>query len=169
MFIRRWLTREPQAKEYWRALFGALAICLAYDAISIIAIIHLGVKSVRSPLHFSTLTPWFPFLMLALVALEELTYRYLPVRLACEIYKNTRGFGFWMIIVISSVIFGCIHGSLSAVLFQGVQGFFLSLVFLKFSGMGKKPEKGFVATMIIHFMSNVAKVLLILSLGGRSI
>lgn len=50
----------------------------------------------------------------------------------------------------TSAYFGYAHGGVGNMLIQGVVGVILALTYLKVSGYGSAPFKGFAATMLLH-------------------
>ncbi len=88
-----------------------------------------------------------PFFLLAYVGvvfpiLEEILCRFIPLSLAMLCGND---YATWSVVVISSVIFGALHGSWKHVLTLGVVGMVLSWLFINF---------GFVSCSAAHITNN---------------
>jgi hypothetical protein len=83
------------------------------------------------------------------IFLEEIIFRLFPILIAKKVGLTTRGI--LIVSVISSVIFGYIHGSMACkIFFQGVYGFLFCILFLKCGGLRLNGLKAFKASFSAH-------------------
>ena len=95
----------------------------------------------------------FLFVILLVVFLEELFFRWFPYFIAV---KSNDKFIWFMAVIWATVGFGRLHGaSLGNVLAQGVMGIVFSVVFLKCGGMNKKFKKALFCSVLFHYMYNL--------------
>ena len=96
---------------------------------------------------------------------EEIIFRVIPLTIAHYIKEYTNYKTIWIpIAILSSLIFGYLHGSFGNILFQGVSGFFLSFIWVKVSE-DKEINKlkiywimPTIVTGLIHFGFNLTLV-----------
>jgi membrane protease YdiL (CAAX protease family) len=69
----------------------------------------------------------------------------LPIGIVSWIWGKENKIFLWPVIIISSVIFGLIHGSWRNIFLQGSVGIVLSMAFLK---------GGYVSSVVAHFFCN---------------
>jgi len=88
---------------------------------------------------------------------EELLFRFLPfliIFLPKYQFSNKQIFSF---VVLSSCIFGYVHGDFRAIFVQGVIGAYLSLIFWRYSFRLKNWRgmiNGLIASTVVHFLYN---------------
>lgn len=75
--------------------------------------------------------------------IEEFAFRLLPIAVIMVLTNNKTAL--WVVIIISSVIFGYIHGAWYNIFIQGVSGVVLSLAYLK---------GGYVSSVTAHATHN---------------
>ncbi|MCD4762050.1 CPBP family intramembrane metalloprotease [bacterium] len=137
----------PDNKELW-FIFKIIGIYTAL-ILSVAFLTAFWGNSLNRPLPIQIYSA-FHYLFVA--AEEEAFYRFVPLVLAVE-YWGT-GEKTMVVIIISSLIFGFIHGSYVSLIIASLLGFLLSIVFLKLGGSKKKYLKPYVAIVIIHAMIN---------------
>ena len=81
--------------------------------------------------------------------LEEFIYRFVPIKLTRR-FTDSKSV-LWIVIILSSIIFGLRHGSPYNILVQGIGGFILSLAFLK---------RGYWCSVTAHTTLNSIAILL---------
>ena len=97
---------------------------------------------------------WWKLLFAAVVAvplIEEGLFRFLPIRLTQTIFRSRKtmlGVALCVVICVSSVLFGYLHGGLLFIPIQGVYGLLLSWLFLK-------NNNSFISIWIAHVALNV--------------
>lgn len=107
-------------------------------------------------------------LVLVLMApLEELFFRFLPL---LWIRVNRRPLcAIIMIVIASSVVFGYLHGNSYNILFQGVLGILLCVIYLKAGGYEGKHVQALFMSSVVHFTYNVIVCISALFNGGTVI
>lgn len=99
---------------------------------------------------------FFMFLMGA--PIEEMIFRYFPSLIIFGLFgiKNSKNMLLVIMgVLVSSAIFGLVHGSINNIFIQGVAGVEFWFVFLYSSRMFKDPEVGIISSSAIHFLSNM--------------
>lgn len=86
---------------------------------------------------------------------EEALFRLLPISAVFLICGKKNKFILWPVIILSSIVFGRIHGSWHNVFIQGLGGIVLSVAFLK---------GGYVSSVIAHAVFNFV-ILVIIVIG----
>jgi hypothetical protein len=112
----------------------------------------LQVEQVSYAFYFPT-----PLFMLWVAVKEEVMYR-LPIAVLMEMRIP-----YWVIIPVILFIqlyFGFKHGSIEHILFQGVGGIMLCVLFLKCGGMQRKYGKALMSVVLAHY---ILKIILLLS------
>ena len=90
-------------------------------------------------------TPLLFNLLIASPMVEEVLFRLLPIGIVSRIWGKENKIVLWSVIIISSVIFGLIHGSWRNIFLQGSVGIVLSMAFLK---------GGYLSSFIAHSYCN---------------
>ena len=94
------------------------------------------------------------YLIISLVVVaplsEELLFRYLPIRITQRF--NARKWVLYLVIIVSSIIFGYVHGSWHFIFIQGVGGLILSSAFLR---------GGYASSVTAHAVHNIICLLLV--------
>ncbi len=108
---------------------------------------------------------WFTggsLLLLTMLAEEQL-FRLLPlgitafflVRLGL-IYESVGLAVLLLVALLSSLVFGLIHGNAGNIFIQGFAGVLLSITFLKWGKLGLEPLSGLFAAFALHVANNLA-------------
>lgn len=146
--MRGWLSKEPKTlREYLESILFLFLVCKASMIVGVIFVEVFLPKSFsggenREPTVFQAIViaPFF----------EELLFRapflYLAVRY-CRLFLLPT-------VLISSVIFGYVHGDISNIFIQGVAGILFSVTFLKCGGMAGKFLKPTLSGMVFHAVLN---------------
>ena len=157
-----WLEKEWTGKK---VVLYILAMDVAYFLVGTAIIMAfekfgIGVSSLPSDAveMAKTLTYNLPANMIGEVVLEELLFRAVPLFLA--VWLGARRTGLLVVILISSAIFGAIHGNLPHVFIQGFFGVIASVGYLKFGGMDGKILKPFTCVTVSHFLYDCTMFLL---------
>lgn len=162
----RWLEREARVREAPLYIFGFFALHLWYTAIAVWVINTFGIEipATEQDRHTTSILQWhFPLLLMYWALMEEFLFR-VPVGIAAEFLGKSA----WVIVpmvIISSVIFGWIHGSYHRVFLQGVGGVLFCILFLKCGGLSGNYPKALASSTIAHALFNGALVIISLSLG----
>lgn len=124
-----------------------------------------------SYLHFKALRPGIPILtwefpghVFSLAVMEEMVFRFALLGGAVQIWGAA-----WpvlLIIIISSIIFGLMHGDPVNVLIQGVGGVVFCIVFLKCGGFDQNFLMALMIVAITHCIFNTIVAFFNL-LGGQ--
>lgn len=158
-----WLEDEAIGFEVVSLIFKILIIDLVWTFFAMMVLVGAG-----STLNFYQLTSvpipdnidlYFLIFLFSAAMVEEALFRFFPLLIAVALWGKSR-----LIIgvmVVSSIIFGFIHGGPINLIFQGVGGFFLCIIFLKCGGFQKRPLKALLSSTTAHFLYN----LVIFSLG----
>ena len=154
----RWLENEARGKHLFYWMSGCLVFELLYAPVAVVAMFFLGITISPVPgwERFPELTPLFLIYFLGGAALEEMLFR-LPL----AIFVRLR-FSIANILVIAvglSAFFGILHGGTTHILVQGVNGFALSILFLKCGGCQGHEAKAFLTTTTVHFLFNMTLLL----------
>lgn len=151
--IVSWLEKEPRS-------FMGVARTIIFFLVFNVVYNLLVTPLVGLPLPGKP-TMGFDFLFGALFRApveEEMLFRGLPLILVGEwarYRQQEERFGWLLIVsVISSLIFGFLHGGWINVALHGVSGLTVCLLFLKTGGWHGNYEKAIVAVFVIHFMYN---------------
>ncbi|MDQ5969287.1 MAG: hypothetical protein QG579_444 [Patescibacteria group bacterium] len=89
--------------------------------------------------------------------LEEVMFRFLPFLIIFLPKYEFSGKQIFSIVVLSSCIFGYMHGDYRAIFIQGVAGAYFSLIFWRYSFRLKNWRgmmNGLVASTIVHLLCN---------------
>lgn len=111
----------------------------------------------------------FIFMMIGVVLSEELTFRLGPVLITWMTLESTKktqskktiNTAYLLVIIISSGIFGLLHGGLIHIIFQGVLGFIWGILFIRIF-TAKGPMIALGTTFAIHMVWNSILYLLLL-------
>lgn len=163
-----WLGRAPQGfLKKLQFIFSASLLALFW---SVAAFSLLGFLDVLPPLEMYKVGkididgPSFSAVgllseLITGAMIEEGAFRFAPLFLYWFIYdefSSSDSFlrGVVPVSILSSVVFGYIHGGWFTLPVQGVSGIIFSVVYLKFGGMQGKVILPFVASSITHFFYN---------------
>lgn len=101
------------------------------------------------------LRDWHTIILILITAIvlapiiEESLFRLLPIGIVFLIWGKENKFILWPVIIISSVIFGWVHGSWQNILIQGSVGIVFSMAFLK---------GGYISAVVAHAVYNFIAV-----------
>lgn len=98
--------------------------------------------------------------------IEEFAFRFIPLALTFLIFGRSR-----MVLVaalLSSIVFGYLHGGYDLMFTLGFMGLMLCLVFLKCGGMNGSVIKGFLCSFLAHFSVNAFSFALIILVEGKN-
>lgn len=104
------------------------------------------------PIGLPILTWKFPGQIFSLAVIEEVTFRFVLLGGAIQIWGAT-----WpvlLVMVISSIVFGLMHGGPVNILLQGVSGVVFSIVFLKCGGFDHAFLMALMVAAITHCIFN---------------
>jgi membrane protease YdiL (CAAX protease family) len=157
-----WLQKETGVI----ASFGLILLVVFLDFLSAFIItatwpeIHNKVSEIKIHHSLDLMLP----VILAFGALsEEAVFRLFPLGLAVNVWGAS--YKVIAVALISSAIFGVLHGNLYNIFYQGVGGLLYSLVFLKCGGMNRNYGKAVCCSTGAHFTFN-ASIFLILAASG---
>jgi len=99
--------------------------------------------------------PLFTLLMLPIVAIEELIFRFLPNFLLSKLNIEKLAIP---VNIIVSVIFGFAHGGIESILIQGFGGFAIAMIYLR--ALKKGHKIAYFECVAYHFIYNASIVIL---------
>lgn len=148
--------------------YGIVVIHFLYHPMPSTGTLHRGI---------SILSATYPITLLLNAVAEEFLYRLLPFLLAtillCLCFKiksqKVINCGVLTALVISSIVFGWVHGGAVNILIQGVGGIVYSLIFLRITLPTDDPLEGMFASAGTHFSSNLIFSIILLSMGQYEI
>lgn len=148
----RWLQNESRGLKVIFMTLGCAVVLLIYMSISFWLIDILDIK-IPPAFKILRIAPeifysyWLP-IIIAVVVIEEILYRFLPVWICAKKTESSRAI--ILIMVISSIVFGLVHGGYHYIFIHGVYGFFLGVTFLKCGGFQKRYLKATAVTAMAH-------------------
>lgn len=142
MKLMIWINREVKSFWLWIFLLAVILLRLGY-AFFLLRIVEYqpdssGTVNIKSETLITIIEYAFR---------EELRYR-LPL-LLCIV----QSYSWWLVggaVLISSCIFGSIHGDITNIPLQGVAGLLYSIVFLKCGGLQGRPYKALFSSTFCH-------------------
>lgn len=153
--FRQWLATEiigPVNVAFF--ILKAVTVCLTWNLLIVIfASSFIKIESTNIQSFYLPVFSWyFPFLIFSLALFEEVMFRLLPIY-----FILTRDLDKYILhaIIISSIVFGYIHGSALNILTQGFTGMILSIVFLKCGGFFEDFAKGTLSSTFAHVIFNL--------------
>ncbi|MEK7179268.1 MAG: hypothetical protein AAB727_03385 [Patescibacteria group bacterium] len=154
----RWLENEAHGKHLFYWMSGCLVFKLLYAPAAVVAMFFLGITISPVPgfERFPELTPILFISFFGAAGLEEMLFR-LP--LAIFVWLRFSIANILVIAVGLSAFFGILHGGTTHILVQGVNGFALSLLFLKCGGCQGHEAKALLTTTTVHFLFNMTLLL----------
>jgi len=126
----------------------------------------LGIAPEPSRGKIPILVWWFPLFLFVAALVEELLFRF-PLVFYIENWGNS-----WQLftaIILFSIIFGAVHGSVKNIFLQGVFGFIYSLIFLKCGGLQGRYVKALCMSTLAHVTTNGIIALILLANGIKTI
>ena len=160
-----WLAKEvPQKSRKWFIL-SAVCLSVVWSICVIMVLDFFGIELPQKQTMGLKIATWyFHFILFILAAIEEALFR-LP--LAAITYKLGKSRVVLLAILLSSVIFGLLHGGFICIFIQGVSGIILCAVFLKCGGFQENARAGFLASVLTHYLCNVVLIWLAFMGGLR--
>lgn len=167
----KWLGGNParprSLASITKVVLAALIVDLCWTCFMDFVLIYI----VNIPQGLSREMPTLWELLIYAPTLEEFIFRLLPALVILVImetmliddYQTMKREVFLWAAIISSAIFGIIHGSFINLFFQGVGGLVLWVVFLYGSRMGKDLFRGYASSVALHSLYNLS-ILIINSL-----
>jgi len=153
--------------EQWR-FYSLLLWLLLFDFVIAVSSVSLfQIQGVELPETVTEETPILSLLFLIEIVLislfEEGIFRIIPLVLVMKMTKkHSIIFG---VAVLSSVVFGWIHGSVYNILIQGFGGMLYSIVFVKYSQNGSRFLQASLVVICLHTVFNGIVGLILLLLG----
>ncbi|NQU83941.1 MAG: CPBP family intramembrane metalloprotease [Parcubacteria group bacterium] len=155
-FLINWLSKEAKGIE----VIKLMACCLILDVVlTIVAMVSVLLYDVDffSIRDVFSISPYLPFTLMFWAFIEEVLFRFVPLALAVVIFGKSRKV--IAIALMSSIIFGFLHGGLVYIFIQGVDGFLWCLLFLKCGGFQWKNFKPLLICTTVHASLNGTIVL----------
>lgn len=152
----KWLSIDIGAKKVCGVIILAIIVKLLFVLVGIWIIKYFNVYVPPTPIsreEIPLLRLSFLFWLLYVAILEEAMYHLLPLVFTMELLGGSKR-AMIAVVVISSAIFGWVHGGFTHIFIQGVSGFILCLVFLKCGGLQRKYVKALTASAAVHFLFN---------------
>jgi membrane protease YdiL (CAAX protease family) len=94
---------------------------------------------------------------------EEVIFRFIPIVYTLKFTRSL--YVVVSVTIVSSVIFGYVHGGFGHVPLQGVAGLFFSMVYIKTGGYLEMHRDALLTTTLIHFLYNMFILLPIMIFG----
>lgn len=134
---KRWISKEPHTKkEIFAIVLNLVILDLLLSFASILFMRYtLGIEVSERGTITDIYVWYFPFLMIFVFFYEEFIFRFIP---ACVISRNSGLGGKIFAGLISSLLFGYLHGGWTHVPLQGIGGFMYYSLFLKAGGLNNK-------------------------------
>ena len=153
----RWLARFPTRREAVIVVAGLFVADWAWSLLVANTYIALGIapEPIMNPsLSFLSAVQAVAFAAVS----EELVFRIVPL----SYFIKNCGIGWKTIraLVISSILFGLIHGDVRYVLIQGVSGLMFGVLFIKFSDKGTHLVLASSMAIAIHFLFDLSALML---------
>jgi len=153
-----WLEDEPRGRRlfFWMVL-PALGLFFYNLILTGIISLFILLDLDDDPVEFGIKIVSFklPIILLGVAFIEELLFRLAPLSLALYGPENSKITDVLVMVVISSIIFGVLHGGYFNILFQGVDGLVFCLVFLKCGGWHHCYWKAIGASTVCHAFFNL--------------
>jgi len=163
--VFKWLRYEVPRKRLLTFILYSIAIAFSLSVLSgaILISVDADLKDVK--IGKKILTAGFFSTLFVCAAIEEIFFRFIPLYFARLLTKKTSIILF--VAIISSIIFGDLHGNAWHIFLQGISGFILCVVYLKCGGMQGKIIKPLSCSTLSHFGFNSFLTLLAL-VGGST-
>lgn len=157
-----WLAKEAKNGQTIILVLAVLAINILYNIMAfylLSEVLHIPVPIRQDGFEAILFSP----LLIFIFALnEELIFR-APLGIAAFYLDRLGRLPLVLVLaLISSIIFGWLHGGWIFVCFQGVGGYLYSLLFLKCGGLKGYIFKPLVASTFAHYLHNQIIVLIVL-------
>jgi hypothetical protein len=138
---------------------------IAYCAIFYGAILHFFPNDLSSNVLAIDRVGLFEIVMAMVVAplVEEGIFRYLPLTIVMAFFTFTRhhNVAFYLTTLVTSCLFGFIHGGVGNIFIQGMLGVVLCFTFRHWSRDFEYPGRGFFASVVLHSSVNGALLAII--------
>ena len=152
-----WLREE--ARDIY--LLRLIALFLILDFLWCIAIGSI-IKNKLHPILPSRFLQFpMPLIILSIsidAFIEEVLFRLIPLYTAVKIFSK-KSYLILGVAIISSVIFGVLHGSPWNILIQGEGGLLYSLLYLKSGGLQGNHNKAISASTFLHASFNIIAIM----------
>lgn len=174
--LLKWLSDEAHGWQMVLLMIGGVALSLLYCFTAVYLMKRMGVAPVNSSggSEIEIMTWYFIPTIIIFAAYEELWFRY-PLSLAVAGWGACKKI--IVVAVISSVIFGFlhgksinlifIHGSIQNIFLQGVGGIIFCLLYLKCGGLAGKWLKPLIVSTLTHAAYNGTLAIITLLAGGK--
>lgn len=167
--VINWIFSTPKGAEYkmlpflviaWDQIYSIIVAQLLYTSTQLESMYGEEVATVVVP------TLWWEYLidLVAVVTLEELIFRIIPLIILIRYVKNK--FIIILSVLVLSVAFALIHGGWEKVLLQGVGGVMYSIIFIKYSAGGTRFLQASAIVILMHIIFNLVAKLISISAGG---
>lgn len=153
--FRAWL--DIQANDLLSIIIIATLTLIVKISYTIALLLTLQAININmpeyEPIGFSLLNTGTWVIVALAVFSEEYIFRYFPLSIVTAVAKsNTHAL--LVTGVVSSVIFGWLHGGVLNILMQGMGGFFYCILYLKCGGLQDNHKKALATTSSVHFLFN---------------
>lgn len=155
-------------------IFKSVIVCIIFESL---IISFLGDRLPNPKSYAGNSGRYFLYAVIFAPVVEEFLFRFLPASAISNIFylfcpdkltlnnlavKRRQLWIFFIAGLLTSVIFGYIHGSVYNIFVQGVCGFCIWTVFMYYSKLGRYLRDGYLAAVLWHFLHNF----IILGVGG---
>ena len=174
MDFMSWLEKEAKGYNVIAIVIGAVILDFILTVVVIYAMEVINFNISNTPTRFSVtetensikiLSLYLPCLLYVSAAMEECIFRCMPLVPAVEICGTSKMV--LLVAVVSSIMFGVIHGGYDHIFLQGVGGFIYCIVFLKCGGFNENYTKGFLSSTTSHFLFNMTLMLIAVIAEGN--
>jgi membrane protease YdiL (CAAX protease family) len=108
----------------------------------------------------------FIVVLVLIASIEELLFRILPLSIA--LYCQLKPGALVFVAVLSSILFGYVHGGVPFILIQGLGGFIYSILFIKYAHNGERVFEASLLVIVSHTLFN-GFIGLVLLLSGETL
>jgi hypothetical protein len=144
--IINWIQVKPTLKDFF--IIASVSIVSMHVWCFLLGNAFLKMNWIEEEKRFNTFGENIIFSFL-----EENLSRLIPIMITMEIW----GFGkmLFLVIILSSFIFGIVHGYFACIFLQGIWGIVFSVIFLKFGGLYQEYITAWISVSIIHSVYNM--------------
>lgn len=164
MALMSWLKKEDEL--IYGLAVGSIILDFGCNIAALKIFELMGINIPKVPTEAMTIDWALPIILLFAALAEELIFRFLPLAIAVEC--GWSDYKIVIVSILSSIVFGYLHGGITHVFIQGVSGLIFSLLFLKAGGLREKYFEALVTTTVVHFCFNCL-VAITLLLQGKTI
>jgi len=164
-----WLKVEVKGFSMVSLILICVLLRIVWEGIMLLYFNPLGVTIIVSSrgTPLMVLIPYFLGTLLIRAVLEEWVFRLLPFAICIGSYGRRSGRAIMAVSVVSSIIFGWVHGGPQFIPFEGVGGLIYCIVFIKCGGFQERYAKATACSTVTHYSFNLFVIVLSCLLKGK--